>query len=45
VAFTPGLDFGHLRASQNVRLAYTQQVSRLEVAVARIRRGLETWVR
>jgi len=45
VAFTPGLDFGHHRASQHVRLAYTQQVSRLEEAVARIRRGLETWVR
>jgi aspartate/methionine/tyrosine aminotransferase len=45
VAFTPGLDFGHHRASQHVRLAYTQQVPRLEEAVARIRRGLETWVR
>ncbi|WP_312710683.1 pyridoxal phosphate-dependent aminotransferase [Stenotrophomonas sp.] len=45
VAFTPGLDFGHHRASQHVRLAYTQQVPRLEEAVARIRRGLEAWVR
>ncbi|WP_262071195.1 pyridoxal phosphate-dependent aminotransferase [Stenotrophomonas sp. Marseille-Q5258] len=45
VGFTPGLDFGHHRASQHVRLAYTQQVPRLEEAVARIRRGLETWVR
>ena len=45
VAFTPGLDFGHYRAHQHVRLAYTQDVARLEEAVARIRRGLETWVR
>lgn len=45
VAFTPGLDFGHYRANQHVRLAYTQDVARLEEAVARIRRGLETWVR
>ena len=45
VAFTPGLDFGHYRANQHVRLAYTQEVPRLEEAVARIRRGLETWVR
>lgn len=45
VAFTPGLDFGHYRANAHVRLAYTQEVPRLEEAVARIRRGLETWVR
>ncbi|WP_411852207.1 pyridoxal phosphate-dependent aminotransferase [Stenotrophomonas sp. LGBM10] len=45
VAFTPGLDFGHHRANQHVRLAYTQEVPRLEEAVSRIRRGLETWVR
>lgn len=45
VAFTPGLDFGHYRANEHVRLAYTQEVPRLEEAVARIRRGLETWVR
>ncbi|MEG2805877.1 pyridoxal phosphate-dependent aminotransferase [Stenotrophomonas sp.] len=45
VAFTPGLDFGHHRANAHVRLAYTQEVPRLEEAVARIRRGLETWVR
>ncbi|WP_313349032.1 pyridoxal phosphate-dependent aminotransferase [Stenotrophomonas sp.] len=43
VAFTPGLDFGHYRANQHVRLAYTQEIPRLEEAVARIRRGLETW--
>ncbi|QHB72801.1 pyridoxal phosphate-dependent aminotransferase [Stenotrophomonas sp. 364] len=45
VAFTPGLDFGHYRANAHVRLAYTQEVPRLEEAVARIARGLETWVR
>ncbi|WP_421569659.1 pyridoxal phosphate-dependent aminotransferase [Stenotrophomonas sp. PD6] len=43
VAFTPGLDFGHYRANQHVRLAYTQEIPRLEEAVARIARGLETW--
>ncbi len=45
VAFTPGLDFGHHRANEHVRLAYTQEVPRLEEAVRRIARGLETWVR
>ncbi len=45
VAFTPGLDFGHYRANQHVRVAYTQEVPRLQEAVARIRRGLERWVR
>ncbi len=43
VAFTPGLDFGHYRANQHVRLAYTQEIPRLQEAVARIRRGLERW--
>jgi aspartate/methionine/tyrosine aminotransferase len=45
VAFTPGLDFGHHRANEHVRLAYTQEVPRLEEAVRRIAHGLETWVR
>ncbi|WP_282297301.1 pyridoxal phosphate-dependent aminotransferase [Stenotrophomonas sp. PS02289] len=45
VAFTPGLDFGHYRANQHVRLAYTQEIPRLQEAVARIRHGLERWVR
>ncbi|WP_312317136.1 pyridoxal phosphate-dependent aminotransferase [Stenotrophomonas sp.] len=45
VAFTPGLDFGHYRANQHVRLAYTQEIPRLQEAVARIRQGLERWVR
>lgn len=45
VAFTPGLDFGHHRAHQHVRIAYTQEVARLREAVARIARGLESWSR
>jgi aspartate/methionine/tyrosine aminotransferase len=43
VAFTPGLDFGHYRANQHVRIAYTQNLPRLQEAVARIGRGLERW--
>ncbi len=43
VAFTPGLDFGFHRAIQHVRLAYTQEVPRLQEAVARIARGLQRW--
>lgn len=43
VAFTPGLDFGFHRANQHVRLAYTQEVPRLQEAVARITRGLKRW--
>ncbi|MBH1804095.1 pyridoxal phosphate-dependent aminotransferase [Stenotrophomonas maltophilia] len=43
VAFTPGLDFGFHRANQHVRLAYTQEVPRLQEAVARIARGLRSW--
>ncbi len=43
VAFTPGLDFGFHRANQHVRLAYTQEVPRLQEAVARIARGLQRW--
>jgi len=42
VAFTPGLDFGRYRASQHVRLAYTQEIPRLQEAVRRIARGLQT---
>ncbi len=45
VAFTPGLDFGNYRATQHVRIAYTQSLPRLQEAVARIRRGLERWQR
>ncbi len=43
VAFTPGLDFGSYRANQHVRIAYTQDVARLQEAVMRIARGLERW--
>ena len=43
VAFTPGLDFGRHRAQQHVRIAYTQDLPRLQQAVARIERGLRTW--
>ena len=43
VAFTPGLDFGFHRSNQHVRLAYTQEVPRLQEAVERIARGLKTW--
>jgi len=41
VAFTPGLDFGFHRSNQHVRLAYTQEVPRLQEAVERIARGLK----
>ena len=43
VAFTPGIDFGHNRARQHVRFAYTQDLSRLQEAVERIARGLAAW--
>ena len=43
VAFTPGLDFGHYKAQQYVRFAYTQDLPRLQQAVDRIARGLQTW--
>lgn len=43
VAFTPGLDFGSHRATQHVRLAYTQEIPRLQEAVERIARGLKTF--
>lgn len=43
VAFTPGLDFGRHLAGQHVRFAYTQSLPRLEEAVARIARGLQSW--
>lgn len=43
VAFTPGVDFGHYRASQHVRFAYTRGIDRLEQAVERIARGLQSW--
>ncbi|WP_045728382.1 pyridoxal phosphate-dependent aminotransferase [Xanthomonas sp. GPE 39] len=45
VAFTPGVDFGHHRAHQHVRIAYTQSLPRLQEAVARMTRGLAQWQR
>ena len=45
VAFTPGLDFGHHRAHEHVRIAYTQALPRLQDAVGRIERGLRRWRR
>lgn len=43
VAITPGLDFGHHRAAEHVRFAYTSALPRLEQAVERIERGLRSW--
>jgi aspartate/methionine/tyrosine aminotransferase len=43
VAFTPGVDFGRHQADQHVRFAYTQSLSRLQDAVERIGRGLQSW--
>lgn len=43
LAITPGLDFGHHRASEHVRFAYTSDLPRLEQAVERIARGLQSW--
>ncbi|HAQ25164.1 pyridoxal phosphate-dependent aminotransferase [Stutzerimonas nitrititolerans] len=43
VAITPGLDFGRHQAGHHVRFAYTQDLPRLEQAVERIARGLQSW--
>ncbi len=43
VAITPGLDFGRHLASRHVRFAYTQSLPRLEQAIERIARGLQSW--
>lgn len=43
VAFTPGIDFGHYRANQHVRFAYTQNMDVLEQAITRISVGLKNW--
>jgi aspartate/methionine/tyrosine aminotransferase len=43
VAITPGLDFGRFKAGHHVRFAYTQSLPRLEEAVLRIARGLQSW--
>ena len=36
VAVTPGIDFGHYRASQHIRLAYTRPIDVLEEGVKRM---------
>ena len=43
VAITPGLDFGHYRSTEHVRFAYANSLERLEQAVERIARGLQSW--
>lgn len=40
VALTPGVDFGHHRANEHLRFAYTTSMERLEVAVERLSRVL-----
>ena len=40
VAITPGIDFGSNRTNQYVRLAYTQDISKLKVGVERLREFL-----
>ena len=41
IACTPGTDFGHNKAHQHIRFAYTESLPRLEVAVDRLRRALK----
>lgn len=40
VALTPGVDFGHHRASEHLRFSYTTGMERLELAVERLSRIL-----
>jgi aspartate/methionine/tyrosine aminotransferase len=40
VALTPGVDFGHYRANEHLRLSYTTGMDRLELAVERLSRVL-----
>ncbi len=40
VALTPGLDFGHHRATEHLRFSYTTSMERLEVAVERLSKVL-----
>ena len=40
VAVTPGIDFGHHNAKQYIRLAYTTNIGRLKVGVARLKNVL-----
>lgn len=41
IAVTPGIDFGHHRAAQHLRIAYTQPLPRLTEALARLDRFLQ----
>jgi aspartate/methionine/tyrosine aminotransferase len=41
VAITPGIDFGHYRANQHIRFAYTTGIPRLKEAVSRIKEFLQ----
>ena len=43
LALTPGLDFGHHRADQHLRFAYTTSLERLEQGVERLARALRSW--
>ncbi|WP_339651509.1 pyridoxal phosphate-dependent aminotransferase [Halopseudomonas pelagia] len=43
LAVTPGLDFGHYRANQHVRFAYTASIDRLGQALDRLALGLKQW--
>lgn len=40
VAITPGIDFGHYRANEHVRFAYTTSLEQLREGVGRLRRCL-----
>jgi len=40
VAITPGIDFGSNRTNQYVRLAYTQEISKLKVGIERLKEFL-----
>lgn len=41
VAVTPGIDFGHYRANQHIRFAYTTEIPRLKQAVERIQEFMQ----
>ena len=40
IALTPGVDFGHFRASEHLRFSYTTGMDRLELAIERLARVL-----
>jgi aspartate/methionine/tyrosine aminotransferase len=43
VAFTPGVDFGHHRAGEHVRFAYTIGLPQLREGITRLGRELSRW--